>query len=140
MVGLHWSDLSTCLVAFALSVDFLNYIVICSLQPAKFFHVSKALGCVAFLSAILIIWTYFSFSLALVLCLASVCSFLEEKALRDASRSVSPEERNFLKILHHALKVPFLLFVWFNMILYQRGIGSNIFSVILLVILASTTF
>lgn len=139
VIGLSWSDLSTAIIASALSIDFLSYIAVCTLEPAKFFHVSKALGCVGFLSALLIIWANFSFSLALVLCLASVCSFLELKALRDASRAISLEERNFLSILHAALKVPFVLFVWFNMVLYQRGIGSNVFSTAFLVILASST-
>ena len=113
--------------------------VVCTLEPAKFFHVSKALGCVGFLTALLIIWSYFSFSLALVLCLSSVCSFLEQKAIKDASRAISSEERHFLNLLHSALKVPFVLFVWFNMVLYQRGIGSNVFSTAFLVILAAST-
>ena len=89
--ALAQSDLATWLLFLALAVDFLNYIVVCALQPAKFFQVSKALGSISFIASCLLVWANFSFSVALMLSTLSLCRFLEQKALREINTLISPE-------------------------------------------------
>ncbi len=119
MASIGSCDLSTWLIS-GLSIEFMNYILVCGLSPGKFFHVSKALGCVSFLCALLILSSYISVSLGLVLCLVSLFSFLESKTLRDIKREITHDEGHFLALLHSALQVPFILFMSLNIMIYQR--------------------